>query len=196
LPAISLLPGSHILQSLHHGFLSSSARGSHTGNNDIGRQEYLVRPQEKQSVNPQALLTQQEEFTMKNGRMRLAALAGVTVIGMMAVPLAASASTHLPGPASSAHQHVIEVAVAGAASEHPDFSNQWVNCNSGSFGTSGDQEYFELSCSLLDATSWQNGVECSNGITYWSGSMTTFENSYIYCPAPYAAEEGYVSWTE
>jgi hypothetical protein len=131
---------------------------------------------------------------MRNARLRLAALAGVTAIGMMAAPLAASASTHPQQSGSSAHRSVI--AIARSASVRPDFSNQWVNCNSGSFGTSGDQEYFELSCSLLDATSWQNGVECSNGITYWSGAMTTFENSYIYCPAPYLAEEGYVGWTE
>ena len=50
--------------------------------------------------------------------------------------------------------------------------------------------------SLIDATSWQNGVACSDGYIHWSQSFTTFEDSTIYCPPGYVAEEGYVSWTE
>jgi hypothetical protein len=132
---------------------------------------------------------------MKNGRLRLAALAGVVAIGMMAAPMAASAATYQPAASTSAHQHVTEVPITGGT-VRPDFSNQWVNCSNGTFGTSGGQEYYEIACSLIDATSWRNGIECSNGVTYWSAWFTTFEDSTIYCPPGTAAEEGYVQWTE
>lgn len=132
---------------------------------------------------------------MKNGHLRLAALAGAVAIGLMAAPVTASAATYQPTSRTSAHQHVMEVPITGGTMR-PDFSNQWINCGNGTFGTNSGQQYFEIACSLIDATSWQNGVACSDGYIHWSQSFTTFENSSIYCPPGYIAEEGYVSWTE
>ena len=132
---------------------------------------------------------------MKNVRLRVAALAGAVAIAMMAAPIAASASTVAQGAGSSARHGTVVVSVPGAAKVHPEFSNQWVNCTNGSFGTSGGQQYFQIACSLVDATSWSAAVLCSNGIEYGDGPFTIYEDVQVYCPAGYAAEEGFVSWT-
>jgi hypothetical protein len=113
----------------------------------------------------------------------------------MAAPIAASASTVQQAAGSSAQHGMTVLSVPGAAKVHPEFSNQWVNCTNGSFGTSGGQQYFEIACSLVDGTSWSASVLCSNGIKYGTGPFTSFEDVRVYCPAGYAAEEGFVSWT-
>lgn len=132
---------------------------------------------------------------MKNVRLRVAALAGAAAIAIMAAPIAASASTVAQAAGSSARLGTAVVSVAGAAKAHPDFSNQWVNCSNGSVGTSGGQEYFEIACSLIDATSWSLSVECTNGHFYGAGPFTSFENVQVYCPAGYAPEAATISWT-
>jgi hypothetical protein len=138
-----------------------------------------------------------EELTVKKLPLRIVSLAAVAAIGFMAAPAAASASTSQQATGSSARPGVAAVSVRGAQKTHtPEQSNEWVNCDNGSFGTSGGQWYFEISCSLIDATSWSANVGCSNGFYYTAGPFETFENVQVYCPVGTVAEEGWVSYTE
>jgi hypothetical protein len=140
--------------------------------------------------------THQEEFTVKNIPLRITTLAAVAAIGVMATPVVASASTNQQATGNSARQDVAAVSVPGAPKAHtPEQSNEWVNCDNGSFGTSGGQWYFEIACSLIDATSWSANVGCSNGYYYTAGPFETYENVQVYCPVGTVAEEGWVSYT-
>jgi hypothetical protein len=131
---------------------------------------------------------------MRKTHIRMAMLAGVAAIGIMTAP-AASASTHQHAPGSPARQDVAAIGVKKAMNERLEFSNQWVNCSNGSVGYSGGQYYYEIACSLIDATSWTAILECTNGIYYYDGPWETFEDVQIYCPAGYQPEEAWVSWT-
>ncbi|MFF0416576.1 hypothetical protein ACFYUY_39890 [Kitasatospora sp. NPDC004745] len=100
----------------------------------------------------------------------LAAAATVAALGLAAAP-AAQAQTAAPA------------------------SLQSVNCSTGTFGTSGNQQYFNISCSATGTTKWWVNVSCSDGSTRTVGPYTTFLNVRVFCPPNTNALRGWVSYT-
>jgi hypothetical protein len=92
------------------------------------------------------------------------------------VPMAALAVSFVAAPAAQA-------ATIKPLTVRP--ATVWVNCSTVTEGESGGQYYLEVSCSPVQASSWEFAMECSNDVVYTSGFYTTFENVSLYCPAGY-----------
>lgn len=70
---------------------------------------------------------------------------------------------------------------AQAATAMP--STIWVNCTNATVHQGGNQYYAEIACSPVQAKSWEFALECTNGIWYYSGFFTVFQDVSLYCPA-------------
>ncbi|QMU69590.1 hypothetical protein [Streptacidiphilus sp. P02-A3a] len=103
---------------------------------------------------------------------RASALAVVTTAAALGASIAA---------APAAQAAVRPTAIARSAHVRP--LTVWVNCSTVTEGEQGGQYYLQVSCSDVNATSWEFGMECSNSFWYYSGFSTTFENVQLYCPA-------------
>jgi hypothetical protein len=68
-----------------------------------------------------------------------------------------------------------------------------VNCGNAYFGNDGHQDFFHVACSpIAPTTKWQARVTCSNGLSYYSGIYTSFQDVSVYCPAGTSAVSGAV----
>ncbi|MFD7833394.1 hypothetical protein [Kitasatospora sp. NPDC059803] len=101
------------------------------------------------------------------------------------------------GLAAFATATALSLAAAPAAQAQtasPD-ALQSINCSTGTFGSDGTQQYFNISCSGTGTTKWWVNVSCSDGSTRTVGPYTTFLNVRVYCPPNTTALSGWVSYT-
>ena len=68
------------------------------------------------------------------------------------------------------------------------------NCVNPGFGYSGGQYYYTVTCGVIPPTVWWAHVSCSNGFTYSTGELNSFENVQLYCPAGTTPIEGWVTY--
>jgi len=109
----------------------------------------------------------------------LAAVATAVALGVsVAAPPAAQAAVRPTAIPRAAH---VQSVTSRPLSVRP--MTVWVNCSTVTEGEQGSQYYLQISCSDVNATSWEFAMECSNSVWYYSGFFTTFENVQLYCPA-------------
>ncbi|MET9403113.1 hypothetical protein [Kitasatospora sp. NPDC002965] len=70
-----------------------------------------------------------------------------------------------------------------------------VNCSTGSFGSDGNQWYYNISCSAWGTSKWWVNISCSDGTTRTSGPNTVFMNVRVYCPPNTTPIQGWVTYT-
>jgi hypothetical protein len=129
---------------------------------------------------------------MKKFAARSVAIAGIAALGILCVPMAASAAT---APHALAGTNSRTLPIGGR--DHPlaIFGNNDVNCSNPTEGTENNQEYLDIACSDINATSWGLEIFCSNGTENAAGLFTTFENVQLFCPAGTTITSADIVWT-
>ncbi|MFJ9523393.1 hypothetical protein ACIRPK_34775 [Kitasatospora sp. NPDC101801] len=102
------------------------------------------------------------------------------IVGTLLTAAAASASLTVAAPAAQARSTSPSAVLI-------------VNCSTGTFGSDGNQQYFNIACSATGTSSWWVNVSCSDGTTRSAGPYTTFRNVRLYCPPNTAALRGWVT---
>ncbi|MEV0965407.1 MULTISPECIES: hypothetical protein [unclassified Streptomyces] len=93
---------------------------------------------------------------------------------------------------------VVGVAVAAptaSAQASGPTGAQGVHCSTGSFGSDGNQWYYNVSCSATGSTQWWANISCTDNTTRSAGPYTTFRNVRVYCPPNTLPKQGWVSYT-
>jgi hypothetical protein len=137
---------------------------------------------------------------MKKFAARSVAIAGIAALGILCVPMAASAATAphtLTGTAPHALAGTNSRTLPIGGRDHPlaIFGNNDVNCSNPTEGTENNQEYLDIACSDINATSWGLEIFCSNGTEPTAGLFTTFENVQLFCPAGTTITSADIVWT-
>jgi hypothetical protein len=70
-----------------------------------------------------------------------------------------------------------------------------INCVNYYLGYDGHQYYYHVQCGVTAPTIWQAHVSCANGITYYSGVYSTYQEVWVYCPVGTKAVQGGVSYS-
>ena len=125
--------------------------------------------------------------------------AAAALAGLLSAAPGAQAQTVPTGVVQSSvvHSGTAHGAAVSAATARPSVvrpQDDPPNCVNPGFGYSGGQYYYTVSCGVIAPTVWWANVSCSNGYTYSTGVIDSFENVQVYCPAGTTPIEGWVNW--